>query len=655
MKRARQTAIFFWGAIVTLGIKLWLTSDIRIVPAWLPHDSENYVGHARSILTGHWFGPYSDLTLIKEPFFPIYLAFVHEIGLTVPPANELLYACACLLACVAIRPLVRNGFVLTGIFAFLLFQPMTYTELAWMATRSQINDSLALAAIACATAILVRRHRPLRTVLWWWFGLSVAFAAFWLTREEAIWLVPSLLVIAAVYAIAVRRNVDARGKLAVLLVPVAVCAGAQALIGEVNQQLYGWNTVVETKAPEFVSAYNSFVRIIPDREEPLVTVTRSAREMAYRVSPAARQLQPSLDGPVTNGWIAMVCKYPIHICNDFAGSFFMWAFRDAVAAAGHYTSGAEARRFYLQLASEIDHACDVGQLRCRRKGSTIFPDPTIGQIPAILSYVREGVAIVTSFSQFTINHPVVPINPLIDDEYAFVVGTISRETEEYQGWVATDRPMDLTVEDAAGTVQVLDGSLRMPSPDVAAALERGGRRGWDDRRARFIFAVSCPDACSLVATDRQKHRIAVPLNPQTTNLLGPHIFYHLDYVNVPNHTFDDGVKERALQAIARRYQLVTPPLAVLCVVLFLARIVRTVMRRRRTLPSVANVLVVAVTAGVGLLITILAALTVSYSADLNPEYVSSTEPLILFALSATIVFEACVAYRFVRTRARRRA
>ena len=42
----------------------------------------------------------------------------------------------------------------------------------------------------------------------------------------------------------------------------------------------------------------------------------------------------------------------------------MWALRDAVAAAGYYSSGKFPEEYYLRLAQEIDNACSKGRLDC---------------------------------------------------------------------------------------------------------------------------------------------------------------------------------------------------------------------------------------------------------------------------------------------------
>jgi hypothetical protein len=651
-----EGTVFFWGVVGAIAVKLWLTSGIRIVPIWMPHDQENYVEHARTILTGQWFGHYTTFTLIKSPFYPIYLAFVQETGFTLPLANLVLYAAACLIACIAVRPLIRSGVILSGIFVVLFFNPMTYASLAWLTMRSELNDSLALMVTACALAILVRRRATFRTLVKWWVGLGASFAAFWLTREEAVWLVPCLFVIVLAYLWSIRKEPYFQLKLFGLVIPFAIWNLSVATIGKINENTYGWNTVVEPKAPEFVSAYNSFARIIPVKEEYRISVPRSSREIAYSVSPAARELEPSLEGANGRAWIALVCQYGVHICDDIAGSFFVWAFRDAVGAAGHYSSGRDARDFYLRLASEVDSACDSGKIRCRRKALTIFPNPTWSQVPEIASTFRDAVWYETAFAQFSLGHVVdiVP-NAVLDEQYAFVVRSITydnRDDQGFQGWLATDRPMTITIEDSNGVKQV-EGYLRQPSADVAAALAQGGRAKWDDQDARFAITTNCRSGCFIVATDSQHHQTRIALASSTPDFTSSHVVYHLDgiqdsaYVNA-----DNGTKLTILGDIALAYQLVVPYWVLACAALLVLRGVRALIRRRVIAPSRQDVLSIAVIASGAALMLILSILTASYSAGLNPEYLGSFTPLMLLALSVATSLEGLVAYRLVRLRLR---
>jgi len=49
---------------------------------------------------------------------------------------------------------------------------------------------------------------------------------------------------------------------------------------------------------------------------------------------------------------------------EIAGGWGIWAFRDAVALAGHYSDGKSAMAFYKKLAQEVNDACDRGEVDC---------------------------------------------------------------------------------------------------------------------------------------------------------------------------------------------------------------------------------------------------------------------------------------------------
>lgn len=113
-------------------------------------------------------------------------------------------------------------------------------------------------------------------------------------------------------------------------------------------------------------------------------------------------------------------------------------------------------------------------------------------------------------------------------------------------------------------------------------------------------------------------------------------------------TYDSQLKLRTLAGIARVYQAILPLFALLGALFLVARAVRAVIKRRAAMPSMQDVLSIAVVAGGGLLVAILATLTVSYSAGFSPEYLASFVPLMLFALSVAAVLEGTVAYRLLR-------
>src|SRR6185312_9386733 len=62
-----------------------------------------------------------------------------------------------------------------------------------------------------------------------------------------------------------------------------------------------------------------------------------------------------------------------HGQREIAGGWFMWALRDATAAAGHATSGREAMAYYQRIADEVNAACDQGRLAAGPRRSGFVP------------------------------------------------------------------------------------------------------------------------------------------------------------------------------------------------------------------------------------------------------------------------------------------
>jgi hypothetical protein len=455
-RRAGSRALIITMASAFL-LKLWVTSETRIIPAYAPHDGLNYLEHAKAIAMGLWFGPYDDLTLIKQPFFPIYMAGLQEFGIPLPIAHLLFYGLACFVACFAIKPLVRNPYFLSAIFVVLYFNPMENNGDSWLSTRAQVNPSLALMVISCAIGIYVRRRAGISSTLRWSLALGAAFAAFWLTREEAVWILPALAVLLFAYLYAAVRNGAwnvVRDRLLVTAVPLAIWALAVGTIMTINGVHYGWFTTAENTSPELVSAYDSLARIDPGvPTDPRFPVPHAARLIAYRVSPAARELAPSLDGAKGAAWGNFGCLQ-LKACGDIHGGWFIWAFRDSVSDAGYYATGAKARAFYVRLATEIDAACATGTIRCRPKGHTLAPPLKTSDLPLLAANFVIGARFGLTFSQFSTEpwHLVGPAS--VRPDYDFIVRSVDDGFPNEPAGIDDDLKRALLV-DFGQTYQVL--------------------------------------------------------------------------------------------------------------------------------------------------------------------------------------------------------
>ncbi|MGA7276729.1 MAG: hypothetical protein WBW79_02220, partial [Desulfocapsaceae bacterium] len=152
-----------------------------------------------------------------------------------------------------------------------------------------------------------------------------------------------------------------------LIIPAAIWTGFNLTLKALNARHYGISAVIELQTSEFKSAYGGLLRIISDSSRQFYPVVSDARNQAYRVSPTFAELKPFLDGELGKKWIDLAQS------DDIPADFFIWAFRDAVAASGHYQNSTQALEFYDAVGREIDAACEAGSLKCRPRYTSLMP------------------------------------------------------------------------------------------------------------------------------------------------------------------------------------------------------------------------------------------------------------------------------------------
>ncbi|MBS0630710.1 MAG: hypothetical protein JSS11_02270 [Verrucomicrobia bacterium] len=371
-----------WWLLVGLALvacKLWLAASQTVYAVGSAgHDDRLFLLLAKSLLRGEWLGPYNHFTLIKGPMYPLWIAGVFLTGIPLIPAQHLLYAAACAVFVLGLRPLLPRPWLAFLLFAVLLFNPLTCEAFVHgRILRQNIYHSLMLGTVGGLAALALRRTRPLRELIPWAVLAGSSLAAFWLTREEGVWLVPLLALLWGWMLCRIwrERAPDFRRRAALMLSPLALWAAALLIICSLNQYYYGVFATVEFKARPFMDAYGALARVQPQPWRPYVPVTRETRERIYAVSPAFAELRPYLDGPASEGWYlpGETFRGIPRAEHEIVGGWFMWALRDAVAAAGHAHSGAEAMAFYQRLADEVNAACDSGRLAAGPRRSGFFP------------------------------------------------------------------------------------------------------------------------------------------------------------------------------------------------------------------------------------------------------------------------------------------
>lgn len=358
------------GCLLLVLCKLWLVGPHELVALKMPHDDLLFVTLGQYILQGQWLGPYNQLTLIKGPFYPLFIAGSYLLDIPLLAAQQLLYAFASFVCVWALFPIVRQRWILLGIFLLLLMNPFSYNYPAvGRVFRLGIYQSLGLLVFSSVLGMYIRARVSWQRAIGWAVMAGLALSAFWHTREESIWIVPSLLLLfgAAVYE---NWRLGRAGQLVgigVYLLPVLIWAGATFTLETLNKIHYGVPATIELETPAFKAAYGGLLRIKSKKWRQYIPVVKDVREQAYKVSPAFKEIKPYLEGEVGQRWIALSHT------NDLPAGFFIWTFRDAVAYAGYYKNGPETLAYYRRIGQEIDAACDAGKLECRPRFTSLVP------------------------------------------------------------------------------------------------------------------------------------------------------------------------------------------------------------------------------------------------------------------------------------------
>jgi hypothetical protein len=493
--RATTKAIIVLIALLSL----WLRAGYPAFGIWAAYDDALFLRLAQS----SWLGDYDALTLAKGAFFPIFLTMTKTLGLPLKLSEHAIYLAASFFIARIVGEIAGRRWLFVPIFAVLALSPLPWMmEGGARVTREPIYQTLTLAVFALGAAYLMLKpaHRRLG-VLW-----GIAGGCYWLTREEGVWILPALFVLAAPLLAGVvrqRRSIDAaalRKAWRWLALPLAGFLAVVLLVNSLNWLRYGVFRNNDLRSGPFAAAYGALARIQPDQWRRYVVFPRDARQRAYSISPAARELEPYLEGDLARSWAQngrqlpkpWGCAEEPRNCHDeIMSAWFLWALRDAVTAAGHHRSAKEADAYYERLAGEINDACDRQVISCRDRRATLTPvwrghyiretlaasalvlktlvglgDGQVGIPPSILS--PEGAAIFRAVIHQELSGMEGPSVPVADWQIGFdeLRKTITRAIARSYAWLSPP----LFVAALLSYLVVMVAWLAIKSPIISGEL-----------------------------------------------------------------------------------------------------------------------------------------------------------------------------------------
>lgn len=403
----------FLIAVVTF--KLWLVSGqtVQAIPA-AGHDDFLFIENARNLATGHWVGSYTNTRLAKGIGYPLWLAINSWVHAPILLTQHLLYLAACGAVVAALRQHVRQRWVEGSIFLLLALNPATFTEHVTRTTREGIYPALTLfitAGVISAVGPDLKRG--------WLVALGFFLAWFRMTREEWPWILPLLITAVPVYllrAIPLSKD-ERRRRLAWGLAPAGIVLVAVLGISTLNFirfDFFGTTDFTDGSYPKTISA---LYRVTPPEWHRYVAVSRDTRTKLYEVSPAFRELKPSLEGQIGHIWAQATADNRMPVPEgEIAYGWFQWAIRDAVHQAG-YDTEAKAQSYYARLATEVEAALADGRLP-RTKGQISLLPPWHTELRGPLAEaVRRGIFRTATFGDLVFD-PLPSQQPELADRLA---------------------------------------------------------------------------------------------------------------------------------------------------------------------------------------------------------------------------------------------
>jgi len=648
-----RTAFGFWAlwwliAIVSLWLKTGFPIHAETFQTW---DDHLFVREAAHLGAGEWLGPYDNLTLAKGMGYPLFILLAFLLAVPLNIAEQVVYlAVAALTARLVLRS--SNDRKLSCLlFAVLAFNPVVWNSQMAAVRREGLYLSLSLAAVILTIETVFPAPARRQWVnLRYGAALGLVLSAFWLTREEGAWLLPAIAVpisLSLLAAVTIRRP-DGSATLnwaksigTSLAVAGTIFAACNGMVAGLNYIKYGVFITTELKSDPFLRAYGALARIKQDQRRRFVVFPKDARDRAYSVSPAARELAPVLEGPVGEMWRKGGCQETgTTNCPEILSGWFVWAFRDAVAGAGHYKSAPEAMRFYEELAREINAACASGRIPCGPPRATLMP---VFHWQYLLDAARDSVTV--AHVLLTMADMQIGTMPSIGSpsgiaNFADAVGGVypAHPTQLIlQGWVASPSgEPQLTLKSQNGE-QAEMTLAETPASDVTQLDP-------DWVAKRFDLRTGCPPAaCALVVGAPGVPQVTVPLDgPHAVTTPTLRLSFESVRPSTPAAAKRVAVQLRIARVIAFFYARAFPALFALALVGYIVTLMRW---RSRPISLALTALLTASLAAIAARILLLAYLDATSFPAATIIYSSAASP---FVIVFTVIGCWCLAQRGTR-------
>ncbi|MFR3685859.1 MAG: hypothetical protein ACLTXM_12595 [Enterococcus sp.] len=374
------------------------------------YDDQLFTHYSEEILNGNWLGDYSTKTLSKGISYSLFMVWANKLHLSYGIFLGFFNIVASSIAAIALRPLMKNRWLLTFIYTFLLYSPVTFTsEYSTRIYRNTLVIPAVLLVVGCLVGLYFRRNEKLKVFVFWSIGLSIIFPFYWYIREDSLWLLPlmgvGLLIIAGSVIFENDPNFKIKNirkafnkfyftksqlaKLILCVLPFVFLFMTTKFLENTNKEHYGIAAVNDRTGGAFADVSKQLIRMDDgttlNQTNSKVWVSRKALEKAEAVSPTLKSIEKNID------WIYQ--GSPWSGGEDIAGDIIFWALRDAADQAGYYKEGQKTENFWKKVDSELDSAYKKGQLKKKKE---IYLTATgdgklVKDLPLVGEFMKSGL------------------------------------------------------------------------------------------------------------------------------------------------------------------------------------------------------------------------------------------------------------------------
>jgi hypothetical protein len=522
--------------VITVVFRLFLTADRNVTATYSPHDE---LWHIRTAFNWIWGGEYKELSFAHLQVYALWLDCLRLLGIPLRLAIDIGWLMAVSYIGYAMLQLTRMAWLAALIFVFLVFHPYIICIFDRVLAETFLT---VVSAFVIGAGIELWNCRDQQAtfrknsaLIIYVFGFAVAYHI----RKEGIVLVVPLVVLAGLSLFDRQfwwKGFNSRTMgLTFLIAPIlaTVCFGV--LLAGGNYLKWGIFARYELAAPGYQRAIGALNSIDVGRTPRQISVTKDTLSSAYNASPTFRELQPSMEGPLGQGWVSNA-KQGTPVAGEIGNGWFYWALRAVAENTGWHTSAKFADSKYAAVADELEQAFTSGQLKKRKFIISSFLDPDIGKwlpevvssIPALMQIVIQPKLLYLEFSRDGVSG--VDLEQYIAITGGRRISSLSKVICGINGWVIVpkDTLIGLGTHSKTFSWAALKGAQR---PDVPGAYPFNVSAGVTSESPTELHILTPDGKKGSIALDKLKNQAQEKFTGDVQAILGvDSLEYHKEYI-----------------------------------------------------------------------------------------------------------------------------